>query len=156
MPAAQRTAPADGDKLTQRLADIIMVLQRCFISRLSDRLAHGQVSFAQYTVLCHLEGGPLSMSEIAGQMRHSTAAATGLVDRLEDLGYVQRVRNAGDRRRVAVRITSKGQQLVDRIRHDIHGSLGEFIGCLTPVQQQTWIEIYEKLLNFCLHRPENK
>lgn len=140
-------------ELTKRLADIIMVLQRCFISRLSDRLARGQVSFAQYTVLCHLGAGPLSMSEIAAQMRHSTAAATGLVDRLEDLGYVQRVRLEGDRRKVAVRITAKGRALVDRIREDIHANLGEFIGCLTPEQQRTWLEIYEKLLEFCLRYP---
>ncbi|MCX7868388.1 MAG: MarR family transcriptional regulator, partial [Terrimicrobiaceae bacterium] len=130
------------------------VLQRCFISRLSGRLARGQVSFAQYTVLCHLSGGPLSMSGIAQEMRHSTAAATGLVDRLEDLGYVQRVREQGDRRKGAVRITRKGQQLVGRIREDIHANLGEFIGCLTPAQQRTWLEIYEKLLAFCLNRPE--
>lgn len=149
-----RKPEAPEESLTHRLADIIMVLQRCFISRLSDRLARGQVSFAQYTVLCHLQNGPLSMSGIAQQMRHSTAAATGLVDRLEDLGYVQRVRSQGDRRQVAVRITRKGQQLVGRIREDIYANLGEFIRCLSPAQQKTWLEIYEKLVEFCLTRPD--
>jgi DNA-binding MarR family transcriptional regulator len=146
--AASPTAPASTP--VQRLTDIIMTLQRCFITRLSQRLAHGQVSFAQYSLLGHVAGGELlSMTELAGRMHHSTAAATGLVDRLENLGYVQRVRSAGDRRKVAVRITAKGAQLVGKIRQDMVGNLEEFMVELSPAQQKCWLEIYEKLLTFC-------
>lgn len=59
------------------------------------------------------------MSDIAKKMGHSTAAATGLVDRLEKLGYVDRVHAAEDRRKIMVRITSKGTQLVSKMRAEI-------------------------------------
>jgi len=39
------------------------------------------------------------MSGIALKMGHTTAAATGLVDRLEKLGYVQRSHALDDRRK---------------------------------------------------------
>ena len=52
-------------------------------------------------------------------MGHSTAAATGLVDRLEKLGYVQRLHASDDRRKVMVQITRKGIDLVDKMREDI-------------------------------------
>ena len=75
----------------ERLADIMMTLQRCLMLRLSEELSRGQVSFPQFFLLGHIATHEfLSMSEIAEKMNHSTAAATGLVDRLENLGYVER------------------------------------------------------------------
>jgi DNA-binding MarR family transcriptional regulator len=133
-----------------RLADIIMVLQRSFIQRLSEQLAHGRVSFAQYFLLTHVSaGGSLTMSAIAEKMSHSTAAATGLVDRLENLGYVRRAAVAGDRRKVLVQITRKGLRLVEKIREDIIGNLDELMHELTEDEQRAWLEIYEKIHAYC-------
>lgn len=134
----------------ERLADIIMILQRCFIQQLSEQLVHGQVSFPQYFLLAHIashEG--LSMSDIAERMSHSTAAATGLVDRLENLGYVQREPSANDRRKVLVKITDKGISLVDAIRRDIIRNLKIVMKTLTPEEQSNWLRIYEKIFSFC-------
>ncbi|GAB4167462.1 MAG: MarR family transcriptional regulator [Terrimicrobiaceae bacterium] len=147
--------PDSADKArVERLADIIMVLQRCFIQRLSEQLVHGQVSFPQYFLLAYIathEG--LSMKDIAGRMNHSTAAATGLVDRLENLGYVQRTTSPADRRKVLVRITRKGSSLVARIRQDIVKNLESFIGMLTPDEAESWLRIYEKIFTYCTSAP---
>ena len=136
--------------MIERLADIIMVLQRCFIQRLSEQLSHGQVSFPQYFLLAHVATNEeISMTDIAQRMSHSTAAATGLVDRLENLGYVQRVPSSRDRRKVLVKITKKGGLLVESIRLDIVGNLTNIMGELTPVEQTTWLQIYEKIIDYC-------
>jgi DNA-binding MarR family transcriptional regulator len=58
-------------------------------------------------------------------MGHSTAAATGLVDRLEKLGYVERIHAADDRRKVMVQITDQGLELVQKIREGIVKSLAD-------------------------------
>ncbi len=130
----------------ERLADIIMVMQRCFVLRLSEELGHGQVSFAQFFLLGHIaQTGAVSMSAIAEKMNHTTAAATGLVDRLENLGYVGRTHDLDDRRKVLVQITRKGENLVNRIRQDIVGKLTGLTGLLTPEEQITWLQIYEKI-----------
>lgn len=138
----------------ERLADIIMLLQRCFMQRLSEQLAHGQVSFAQYFLLGHIASHEsLSMTEIAEKMSHSTAAATGLVDRLENLGYVQRTHAADDRRKVLVRITKKGNALVEQIRQDIIGNLAVLMDQLSPDEQKNWLRIYEKIYAYCQTKP---
>ena len=85
------------------------------------------------------------MTEIADKMTHTTAAATGLVDRLENLGYVQRMHASDDRRKVLVRITPKGLALVGRIRQDIVAKLALVTGTLEPEEQTTWLQIYEKI-----------
>ena len=129
-----------------RLADIIMSMQRCFMMHLSEELSHGQVSFPQFFLLGHIVNGQsLSMTEIAELMSHTTAAATGLVDRLENLGYVRRSHDEGDRRKVLVQTTPKGDELVSRIRADIVQKLTDVMEVLTPSEQLSWLRIYEKI-----------
>ena len=130
----------------ERLADIIMMMQRCFVQHLSEELSRGQVSFPQFFLLGHIASSEsLSMTEIPDKMAHTTAAATGLVDRLANLGYVQRMHASDDRRKVLVRITPKGVNLVGRIRQDIVEKLSLVTGILEPQEQTTWLHIYEKI-----------
>jgi len=134
----------------ERLADIILALQRCFIARLSETLADGEVSFPQFFLLSHINtNDPLSMTEIAGKMNHTTAAATGLVDRLERLDYVERTTAPNDRRKVLVRIKPKGVELVETIRHDMMESLAKVMETLSPHEQNMWVQIYEKIFTYC-------
>ncbi|MGE9267696.1 MAG: MarR family winged helix-turn-helix transcriptional regulator [Verrucomicrobiales bacterium] len=110
------SAQADPD----RLADFVLFTQRSCILNLSHQLSKGNVSFPQFFLLAYLASEDyLTMSDIAQKMGHSTAAATGLVDRLEKLGYVERVHAAEDRRKIMVRITNEGNELVANMRQHI-------------------------------------
>ncbi len=133
------------------LAQILMKLQRCFLANLSAELSRGSVSFPQYFLLTYLEHKEvISMSEIAAKMGHTTAAATGLVDRLERLGYVHRAHAVDDRRKVMVRITRKGSNLVTRIRQDMVDTITLLLKeHLTAEQGRTWLEVYRKITQFC-------
>ena len=109
-----------------RLADFIMFTQRSFLLNLSKELNKGNVSLGQFFLLGYLaKEDYLTMTDISKKMGHSTAAATGLVDRLEKLGYVQRLHASDDRRKVMVQITRKGIDLVDKMREDIVENLVE-------------------------------
>src|ERR1700726_281196 len=110
----------DQQVAAEELAEIVMHMQRKFLHNLSEELARGNVSFPQFFLLgCLDKQRVITMSGIAGKMGHSTAAATGLVDRLEKLGYVERAHASDDRRKVMVQITPKGSALVTGIRRDI-------------------------------------
>jgi len=110
------------------LADFLMMAQRsCFLD-LSRDLNKGRVSYAQLFLLgCLEKSSALTMSEIAAKMGHSTAAATGLVDRLQKLGYVDRVHAEEDRRKILVKVTSKGSQLVSKMRAGLASSLARMM-----------------------------
>jgi DNA-binding MarR family transcriptional regulator len=134
----------------ERLADIFTVLQRCFILNLSKELSRGNVSFPQYCLLGFLrEQNALTMSEIAQKMGHSTAAATGLIDRLENLGHVKRMHARDDRRKVLVQITASGSDLVAEVREDMISNLLKMMEVLEPGEQKSWLQIYEKIYSYC-------
>jgi len=132
------------------LADIIMVMQRRFMANLIGELARGRVSFPQFFLLGHLcSQGPIGMSRIAELMNHSTPAATGLVQRLEKLGYVRRTPEKVDRRKVTVSTTPKGVRLVEGIRQGMIGNLDKVMGRLEPGEQHAWLDIYKKIHEYC-------
>lgn len=82
----------------------------------SERLVRLGVSMAQLHVMHLLERhGELAMSRLAETLDVSLSAATGLVDRVEERGFVERIRVPSDRRIVLVRITAAGRQMLEDV-----------------------------------------
>ena len=135
----------------EKLADMFIVLQRSFVLNLSEELGKGKVSFPQFLLLSFLdsEKEPLTMTGVAKRMRHTTAAATGLVDRLEKLALVRRQQGPSDRRKVLAIITPKGVALVHHIRQDMVQNLLRLMGHLDETEQAAWLRIYEKIFPHC-------
>ena len=77
------------------------------------------------------------MTDIAKKMGHSTAAATGLVDRIEKLGYVERAHASEDRRKIMVRITSKGVEIVSKMRKEIANDLAGILSSMDEEAAET-------------------
>ena len=136
------TAIAEGESSeirsdAERLSHIILEMQRCFLMHLSKELAPGNVSFPQYFLLTYLDQKEvLTMSAIAKKMGHTTAAASGLVARLENLGLVVRSVSREDRRKVMVCITPKGSTLVRRIREEMVGNVIKVMHHLTRTNRK--------------------
>jgi DNA-binding MarR family transcriptional regulator len=121
-----------------RLADFVLFTQRSCILNLSGELSKGNVSYPQFFLLAYLSCEEyLTMTDIAKKMGHSTAAATGLVDRLEKLSYVERVHAAEDRRKIMVRITQKGVELVSRMRREIASDLADMLSHMDQEESDT-------------------
>jgi DNA-binding MarR family transcriptional regulator len=141
----------DLKSTAERLADMFIVLQRSFVLNLSKELVRGRLSFPQFLLLSFLaqEQEPMTMSETARRMKHTTAAATGLVDRLEKLGLITRKQGPKDRRKVMVVITEKGHAMVQEIRQDMIQNLLRLMGFLDESEQASWLRIYEKIFPHC-------
>jgi DNA-binding MarR family transcriptional regulator len=101
----------------------------------SERLVRQGISMTQLHVLYLLDGhGEMAMSHLADMLDTSLSGATGLVDRIEERGYVERIRVPSDRRVVIARITDVGRQVladVDSVQSEI---LERVLGRLDPGQ----------------------
>jgi DNA-binding MarR family transcriptional regulator len=68
-------------------------------------------------VLTHLElSGPLTVTEAAQHFKRAQSAMSELIDRLQAHGFVDRIRDARDRRRILVWITAAGLDSLRRSR----------------------------------------
>lgn len=89
-------------------------------ARLDDLVRPSGLTALQYTALTVLERhADMSSAQLA---RHSfvTAQSMGdLVGALESRGLIERHRDSGDRRKLAVRLTATGRALLDRYREEV-------------------------------------
>ncbi len=85
--------------------------------RLTKELARrAQLTGPQLTVVKILESiGDLSLSELSDKIRAQNSTVTGIIDRMEREGLVQRVRSTEDRRVVHISLTDKGAKLAREI-----------------------------------------
>ena len=110
-----RTIDVDSALKDRIIADFrsAMAELRCMGS---ERLLRLGVSMSQLHVMSILERhGDMPMSRLAEMMDISLSNATGLIDRMEERGFVERVRVPDDRRVVLVRIMETGRRLLDDI-----------------------------------------
>jgi DNA-binding MarR family transcriptional regulator len=82
----------------------------------SERLLRLGVSMAQLHIMFTLQrSGEMTMSHLADILNVSLSNATGLIDRLEERGYIERQRVPTDRRVVLVRLTETGVSMLAEV-----------------------------------------
>jgi DNA-binding MarR family transcriptional regulator len=83
---------------------------------------------AQQVGLLRLLDEPVSMRAFAEELACDPSNVTGLVDRAERLGLVERMSDPGDRRVRMLTLTPKGRRLRDRINRDVAQELAKALG----------------------------
>ena len=80
----------------------------------SQRLVRLGISMAQLHIMYTVQrNGEMTMTRLADVLNVSLSSATGLIDRLEERGYIERDRVPIDRRVVVIRVTPAGEQMLD-------------------------------------------
>ncbi len=116
--------------------------------RFARDLARYGLTFPQFLALLSLEKaeGPCRMGFLATSALQSLPSMTGIVDRLEEKGLVERRRNPQDRRSIVVSLTEKGEKLLSQIKADRQRTVDEIFRKLTPEELTTLNSILEKLI----------
>ncbi len=113
---ARRPAAVDRDELAAQMIAQFRVVLREMKCVGSQRLLRLGVSTSNLHLMSMLERhGELAMSRIAEALDVSVSTATGLVDRMEERGLVERARDGVDRRVVLVRLTDGGRRALAEI-----------------------------------------
>jgi DNA-binding MarR family transcriptional regulator len=94
------------------------------------------LSFSQISILMRLvHGGNAGVSEIGGQLGVTNAAASQAVDRLVQLGLIERTEDPEDRRAKRLALTQKGRALVEKGVRARSQWIESLTDALTPEQQ---------------------
>ena len=113
-------------------------LSRLLDKRLGENFARFGIEAWMYDVLATLrrQGEPyeLTAGDLVRQSMVTTGAVTNRIDRLEHRGLVERART-DDRRKVIVRLTPAGRDLVDRVVGDHMATERNILAPLTQRQE---------------------
>ncbi len=105
--------------LAQELAQVLSQIKRIGWHPEADQGGEQKVRRSEFRALITLaQSGAdgMKMSELSSQMQITPAAATHMINALEDVGYIERLADPADRRVVLVKLTDDGQQTIDALK----------------------------------------
>lgn len=103
-------------------------------------------------VLAFVGAGPASQAELVALSGLDRTTMVAVVDRLEELGLVERRADPSDRRKRAVALTAPGASRLAEAARRLGEAEAEFFAPLTPRQQSELHALLGKL--FAVRRPE--
>lgn len=135
--------PTPGDDLVDALA------QNAFrvVSVLSRVAAEHDLSLTQLRVLGILRDRRLRISELADYLGLERSTLTGLVDRAEQRGLVERGVDPSDRRAVEVGLAGQGLALADEVAGQIRRVLAPTFAHLTTSERRRLQALLERMLS---------
>jgi DNA-binding MarR family transcriptional regulator len=115
--------------------------------RLARLLREHGLTPSQYNVLRILrgEGKPLPILEIASRTITIVPGITGLIDRLEQAGFVNRLRCEKDRRVIHVALTDHAITTLVKLDEPLHALHRKLLGHLSQGELKDLIRLLEKL-----------
>jgi len=129
--------------------DLISALVRASFATtavLSRVAAEYDLSLTQLRVLAILRDRRVRMSELADYLGLDKSTISGLVDRAEKRGLLQRAPNPADGRATDVFLTAEGLQLADLAEGKIARSLSPMTGTLTRAETLRLTALLEHVL----------
>jgi DNA-binding MarR family transcriptional regulator len=90
-------------------------------------------------------GSPLPPNQIASRLIISRATVTGLLDSLEQRGYVRRSPHASDRRMLLIEPTESGRRVAHEFRVIVHRQQARWLAALSETEQGQLIGALHRL-----------
>jgi DNA-binding MarR family transcriptional regulator len=139
---------SDDPESAPLLADLEREIRRFGIQSallgdaIADRLG---MAATDLRCLCLIEKNEcVTAGEVAERTGLTTGAVTGLIDRLERAGFVERTRDPLDRRRVIIRLTQQVDRRLDPVFATIRGQMSELWAGLAPAQIDLLREFFRR------------
>ncbi len=129
------------DGAQDSLIALLMQAHRLFYRYLAPVLRAEEIAFSDVMVLkalsCEGEGpagagAGARITDLGREIGLPFSTMTAVIDRLERLGYVQRVHDRADRRSVRVRPTERWAVVAQRLRQRVDAELADILSGLPP------------------------
>lgn len=142
------------NEFADKLNNMMPVMIKEFSRRQVGEIYKGKITLPQFLILGFLHNnGNLKMCAIAKFMSVTTAAMTGMVDRLERLGYVKREPEPEDRRIINVGLTQKGQELVNKINLRRREMIVDVFGKISEQDRMDYLRVLTKVKDILAPSP---
>ena len=143
---AYETIPTDELlKLENQLCFPLYSCSKEVVRRYTPHLDKLDLTYTQYLVMMALwEYGELSVGELGERLFLDSGTLTPMLKKMEDKGYVSRVRSSVDERRVNVRLTEAGEKLKEEAR-EVPMAMGQCVN-IDPDDAAKLVHLLRKVL----------
>ena len=140
----------------QKMNRIMPEIMKGFARRQNNDVYKGKITLPQLLILELLSRqGASKMTDLAKFMKVTTAASTGIVQRLVLLGYVQREYDQSDRRIIRIKLSTKGAGLLKKINQQRTQSVTKIFGQISENDRGEYLRILMQVKDI-LDKEESK
>jgi len=143
-PAAEQAGASQ-----QELVDALVMTSFATMAVLNRIAAGHDLSLTQLRVLAILRDRRVKMSELTNFLGLDKSTVSGLVDRAEKRGLLQRAPNPHDGRGVDVFLAPSGMRLAERGVAEVAQSLSPMTSAITPSEGRRLATLLERMLEHC-------
>jgi DNA-binding MarR family transcriptional regulator len=139
---AQLSLSEFGDKV----AEMMPVITREFFKQQTAEFLKTKITMPQFVVLEILSHhGESKMTDLANLLDVTTAAMTGIIDRLVRDGYAARGHDKDDRRIVRVSLTRKGEKIVKDMVDNRKKLTIKLFGAISQEDREQYLKILTRV-----------
>jgi DNA-binding MarR family transcriptional regulator len=135
------------EKFAHRVIELSPQIAKGFVQSEHNYLIKGEITLPQFWTLNYLYSNTKSkMNSLAKHLKISPAATTGLIDRLIAQKLVVRKDDLQDRRIVWIELTSKGKDIICRIRKQKIRNLIKIFGRISSKDRDHYLNILGRVV----------
>ncbi len=134
------------NSVNHRIATLAILLKRQVFRIIAEN--NLDITPDQWVVMyCLWQENELTVGDISIRTKKDFANVTRIVDKLEKLGYVRKVKSKKDRRSTHIHILSKADAIKDKVQNCWKESTGLAMQGISELEQQNLIKMIEKIEN---------
>lgn len=134
-------------EFANKLNEIMPVMMREFSKRQVEEIYQGHITLPQFLIMdCIQSRGESKMTDLANFMKVTTAAMTGIVERLVKSGYVERVFDPEDRRIIRIKLNAKGSGFLKRAEERRREVAINIFGQLSKKERDDYLKIANRIV----------
>lgn len=138
--------PISIEAFADRVNEVMPAIFKEFTKRLTKELHRTKITLPQFLVLELLgREAESKMTELAHFMNVTTAAMTGIVDRLVRDSYVERIYDQNDRRIIKIKLTTKGSSVTRKICERKRQMIVEVFGKISETKREQYLGILKQM-----------
>ncbi len=126
--------------------DALVLLSLAVMERMQLAGERHELSIVQMRLLGILRDREPGMQDLARILKLDKSSVSGLVDRAERRGLVERAGREDDRRAVHVRLTATGRRLVKRVEKEMAEQMDQLVSALTEAERRQVSTLANKIL----------
>ena len=127
----------------------LKMIHKTFEERRNKHLLKYNLSSSQQEILFYLgfhEGEPIHQREIEKWFHLKNPTVTGILNRLEEKGFIVRKTKEDDKRFRIIELTEKSRCLMQEMREEMHQMDDKIYGCMTEEERRQFSELLERVL----------
>jgi len=133
-------------EFADKVGDIMPAISREFLRNQTVDFYKVKITLPQCVILDMLDrSGGSNMSDLARHMDVTTAAMTGIVDRMVRDGYVARSSDPDDRRVINIKLTVKGVRVARMIHAHRQQMTIKLFGVLSQAEREEYLRLLTRI-----------